>query len=603
MTRVVGFEGILTDDDVISYGAAAIERDGVIVNSITRIEQPREELDENVEAVTFFQKSWEVAHSVDDAELIVVAIRVKDDPWCLELVPASGFGGFLGKKRAKPYVYLLFRDRIAFKQYANETASRVADAILREQWEGVGAYLLIQSALVLAPRDPMLLALRVYLASDKSAARRTADRLLTNDIARSRFTSYLKACEQPSDAMYLLKYEDGDQKIGGFNINTAVEQLDAISRVTTKLRPELRETIPFLVEDDDQLPELRFQRLKAASAELGFGVLGRNLRERVLRYLELEMLARVFRGDVPPSLAKDPLFVTEVRKILAPAGGAVLRHQPIGAPDLEPVSVDLTIESERILAQTTVCVLGFVQGFYREVRRAEVRFANDYAVSVPIEDDGYGNLPVGTEPLRLGEGLFRPAVFAMLRSVYSTNRVKWHVQRMSFLKEEQASSIDTLPSSILPRALFGPGDTIEVAILAKTLRVGSIQFSFFDGGIDDAKEWLRRWSGQAHELELHNADKTESEWYAPPSVPEPNALQRIIVAVAATGAAQIDQIVRRIDEIFDTHVRTNNTWRTIHANADLFTITTQNDEDIVDLSPRGRSWNAALQRYLGERAP
>ena len=72
MTRIIGFEGILDEEDIISYGAAAIELDsGEIVNSITRLMQKRTDFDENVEALTLFTKPWDVDHDVDDAELVV----------------------------------------------------------------------------------------------------------------------------------------------------------------------------------------------------------------------------------------------------------------------------------------------------------------------------------------------------------------------------------------------------------------------------------------------------------------------------------------------------------------------------------------------------
>lgn len=212
MTRIIGFEGILDEEDIISYGAAAIELDsGEIVNSITRLVQKRIDFDENVEALTLFTKPWDVEHNVNDAELVVVAIRSKEEPWYQELLPVGGrLGGFLGRKRAKPFVYLLFRDRLSFKQYADETSWRVANAILAEEWSGDAARSLLHTAQVLAPRDPMLLALRVHLASNKVAARRTADRLLDgmSEAEQAKFDSYLKGCEQPPEALYLLILAD-----------------------------------------------------------------------------------------------------------------------------------------------------------------------------------------------------------------------------------------------------------------------------------------------------------------------------------------------------------------------------------------------------------
>jgi hypothetical protein len=51
----------------------------------------------------------------------------------------------------------------------------------------------------------------------------------------------------------------------------------------------------------------------------------------------------------------------------------------------------------------------------------------------------------------------------------------------------------------------------------------------------------------------------------------------------------------QIDEQFETRVRTNNTWREIRRNADLFNV---NDDDVIAFSPRDASWRIALRKYL-----
>src|SRR6185503_1631130 len=153
MIRVIGYEG-LTGEALITYGAAAVEMtDGRLINSFTRFRQPNENLDES-EALTRFQRPWELDDdSLQEEPLVVLAIR-RDGapPYVEDLYPDTGrIGGYVRTKREKPFVYFLLLDRDAFRLYAEEVAAECAAAVMREDWVGADAIGLIRCVLTLTP--------------------------------------------------------------------------------------------------------------------------------------------------------------------------------------------------------------------------------------------------------------------------------------------------------------------------------------------------------------------------------------------------------------------------------------------------------------------
>ena len=603
MIRIIGFEGTL-GDAIISYGAAAIElEDGTVINSFARLQQQRESIDGS-EALTTFDRPWEFEdESLQEEQLLVIAIKRDGVPsYVAELYPDTGrLGGHIKTKREKPYVFFLLRSRDAFRSYAEETASQVADAVMREALKGPDALGLIRCALTLSPRDPTLLALRVYLSPDQPAVRRTAERLLegADDTARAVFHAVLTACERSTLAstLYIVKYEDGDQKIGGFNLDDAVKQFKAIDSLHDRLAPLIRQSLPLLPEGE-ALPRNRLQHFKAASAEIGFGVLGNNLRERVLRYFELDILAKLLRGEIPPELRHDRNFIADLRSVLSPRGGATLRHRPIGAEELEPVAVDLPEEDDRPVDEKQIRVLGFVQGFYREVKRAEIRISPMHVEAVSICNDGSGLSPAGTEILREGAGLFRPALFALLRRRLASGALRWFLQRMSLLAEETTEMVDTIGSAIVPKALFSPAEELEVSFDGQIVRVGTSQIRVYGHTIESCREWLEAWQRDALEIELRSADSAGSTWVPPLGFADGVGISAMLRILAVLGTepkgVSIDQLVYAINERFNTYVRKNNTWRTVRQSPELFV---EGDDD-VQLTPIGLRWSSALRRYF-----
>jgi hypothetical protein len=599
--RLIGIEGLL-GDAMISYGAAAIELpDGTVINSFTRYHQARENIDSS-EALTTFERPWEFEdESLAEENLVIVAVKRDGVPaYVADLYPDTGrLAGYLKSKRERPFVFFLLRNRAAFRLYAEETAAECADAVMREAWKGSDALGLIRCALTLSPRNPTLLALRVFLSPDLPVVRRTAERLLegADDVVRKSFYSILAACERSiiGTTLYIIKYVDGDQNLGGFNLDDAVKQLNAIDSLHERLEPTIRRSIPFLPEGE-QLPRNRLQHFRAASAEIGFGVLGNNLRERVLRYLELEAFARLLRGEVPPELAHDAGFVSDLKKIVSPASGATLKHQPIGADELEPAVVEIPEEDDRAIDERQFKVLGFVQGFYREVKRAEIRLSTMHVEAVSISDDGFGQTPEGAEMLRSGSGLFQPALFALLRRRLNSGRLRWFLQRMTLLGD-RPEALNTFSSTLVPKGLFAPTSELEATYEGQIVRTGKSQIRIYKHTIEACREWMESWQQDSRENELLAAAEVDSVWMPPPGFADGSgvtATMRVLITLGlAPNGATIDQLVQGINNQFNTHVRQSNTWRTIRQNPDLFI---EGDDNLL-LTPLGARWYHVLRRY------
>jgi hypothetical protein len=207
---------------------------------------------EDSNSITRFRIPWVIDEINEDQELIVLALR--QDPSLWSLVPESGVAGYLHKKREQPSTYFLFRSAELFQMYAAEASSRCANTILEEAVEVDEINTLLKCALTLQPANPTLLALRVHFLVDNPSVRRSAERLLqmSTEQARLQFRQQIAALEQTSQApekCMLLKYENRGG-LGGFNLDDAVDQLNAFHLLQESFEPEVRRKLPFLRESE-----------------------------------------------------------------------------------------------------------------------------------------------------------------------------------------------------------------------------------------------------------------------------------------------------------------------------------------------------------------
>lgn len=591
MTRLLGFEGTM-NGALVSYGAAALAVDDKHVrNAVSGVVVEIEP--HTFDSATKFKTPLDLDADLETAPLVVLAVD-RSSTLTEPLVPDTGrLGGYVATKREKPYWFYVFESRQAFAQYCEEATWNVTDALLDGEVQDDDIQPLIRACLVLAPKDPVLWAMRVHWSPDQDVSRKSAERLLSPE-ARLVMSAYLRALAQPDDVEYVIKYDRGIANTGGLDLKMAIHQLDALHGLHEKLVPELRKRLPFL-GDEGEIPEPRFQTLVAASARLGFGIRGETLRQRVIRYFELDLIAEVVAGKLPTGLAADREFRAELETLLSPPD-TVVQHQPIGASELEPIERDPVAQpSETVVRDETVRVLGFVEGILRRVRRTELRVATNFVITVSMEDDGYGNVPVGVDILKSGHGgMFQPAVFSLIRRLYSSGRATWFLQRMLIVGDGIRCALDGFPSNVIDKALFKTAER-TVSLHGRTLSIEELGGVHVIGeGHQSATSWLVALQSLAAPYELSAAGSTETKWLPPTPIPAATALRRIIHVLGVLGrTARIGELVWGVNEKYGTRVRINNTMRELRAHNEFFEI----DEDEVQLSEAGRRWYLAFAGY------
>lgn len=594
MTRIIGFEGAL-HGALVSYGAAALLLDeGTVKNSVSKAIAP---LDENEALGNFtkFRSPLELDGDFTEFDLIVLAIdrslRVADF-----LVPDTGrLGGYLQQRRDKPYIYYIFQDRRSFQQYCNEATWAITDVILQEGLNQNDVDELIRACLVLSPRDALLLALRVHFSAKPESARRSAERLLSSE-AIPTFREFLAALSQPKDSEYQIKYERGIAGDGGLDLEVAVRQLRALRIVHQKLEPEIRRRLPF-IGDAGQIPELRFQTLRAASAQFGFGVLGQTLRDRVIRYYELQLLAEVVSGKLPSNLIKDITLQDQLTELLAPPDTDV-QHRPIGSPNLEPVERTLQRSAdESPLTEDFVSILGFVEGVARKVQRAELRVSRTHVITVPTDTDGDGKSPLGVEDLRSGQGsLFAPMHFILLRRLFPSGRVSWFLRRLTSVQHGTSFMVNAVPSSVVEKGMCKAASFKLTRDGSRLAAKGVCSLEVIANGFEAASEWLGCYHEQVKAFELEAAIKPDTYWIPPLPFPAPSALRRIVAVLGVReGPIRISELITDLNDRFSVRVRASNTFREIRAHEDLFVW--EGDYVEVGLSEWGRLWFCAMRGY------
>lgn len=168
------------------------------------------------------------------------------------------------------------------------------------------------------------------------------------------------------------------------------------------------------------------------------------------------------------------------------------------------------------------------------------------------------------------------------------------------LLSESPEAADTFGSTIIPKGLFTLPSEVSATYVREIVRAAGSQIRIYGHTIESCREWMEAWQQHIRELELLAAAEPASAWTPPPGLAEGSgisATMRVLITLGyAPNGASIDQVVQGINDRFNTHVRRNNTWRTIRQNPDLFS---EGDED-VQLTPLGVRWFRVLQRYLSQ---
>lgn len=600
--RVIGFEGTMSENAPIAWAAAALSDGKYLINPTTsqRVELAAMVEMEATGALTSIKANIEIDDRYAALPLILVVIRRTHLLSTIALIDTGKAGGLIGRGGTKEFHYYVFKNETSLDMYAREVIALVIKRILYtppagNDNEGSVADLL-RLGLILDHSDPFLNALRVHTAGTRrEAVLKLARSNLRTLEAHSDFDAFLSACEDLS-AEHILKYEKGAAEGGGFNVDVAVTALRSIEALHEEISPGLLRKYPFL----EQPAPPRFAMMRAASAEMHFAtsIEGKPLGDRVGRYLELLMLARVLRGNLPKEIESTRRIEAARAVVIQPAPETTLRLKPVNASDIEQVALAPEKRAD-IERSAPFSVLGYQSGAIKDTARIELHIFPRKRLTISSETDGAGGIPTGVEFLRNeSDFLFKPALITLCREKDNiSGKEALYLQSMQLLDVGAEGEITAIPSSIVKGSylidLSIPVLRPDLDVLA--LSIGNISGLSAPRKLSRAESWLRVYKDLCINLELVEGSNDDSSWLAPATCPEPSSLVRVLVALAELGGrAPVKEITALIAERFDVVVRDNNTRREAIRHPDYLVFDAE-DPKIISQTERGELY---LRAYV-----
>lgn len=584
---VIGLEGHLPVDALVAWGAAAIVRGDVVRNSRSGASIPRDEIERVVADghLSCFD-AIDIDDNHADLPLLAVLVNLRSDYKTLFLVDTGRIGGLVGTGQWEGWQIYVFSGPAAFAGYADTAIQQVLHEVLYGETQSTLASLPpIRGALALAPDNPVLNALRVYLADDRAEmVKRFARASLREPAAQDEFETWLTALSNKTDD-YELKYNDGIAQGGGVDIDAAAALFANLRSLTRPIERVVRDQYRFF----QPIPAPRLHELRAASAELHFvpSVTGRSLGERVARYLTLRLLQQTLDGSPPRALANSPEVRSATARVIRPTPETTLLHKPLG--EKERHAVFYSPESVRQVERSAeLWFLGAISGLERDLT-IELRLFPKLRVVVSAIDNGLGQPPEGVDVIReRGTFLRMPCIFSLVRESDEAGHGRFWLQTMKLLIPGQAGVVSAVPSSVVDGAFVTDvrlevsfdGESVQVSPLGVIPRAG-------DGTLPSVRAFLMAYAKMSMDSELSGASGM-SRWIPPLRPQPPSALGRVVLALDALGGeAHQRDIVLQIHQQFGALVRTNNTRREVINCPDLLEFVAP-DEQVIRLTEKGR---------------
>lgn len=606
---VIGFEGARDDESPVNWGTAAIASEKWILNAATRHRTSRERLDD-LAAEGHITRLPEIPldERFTSKPLVVVELDRTDTTFPFLSADTGRIGG-LATHRAgkKAYVYV-FETPESFDMYAREVASKIARAVLYETaLETAAQTRLVRAGLILAAQHPALNA--IHVANTKGGRQQRAKTIalstLESDSDRATFEDVLDALTDDTDDDYVIKYEDGIAEGGGLDVDKGVLILGSAKSAHVPLVRELLRKHPYLMEP----PPPRFHHMAAASASLHFtaNIEGRPLGERVARKLELRLLERSLRGELPEVAQADRAKVERAVQVLRrPDEQTTVSHVPMGG-EVERLSGEVEQARGRRVRSEPFTVLGYQSGMIRLADEVEIvifpRVGKHHRgrLLVSTRDDGDGEEPLGVLPLQQGrrEILWQPMLVTFMRVVEPGGRERTFLRQVKMLEVGGRGRATALPSSVVDGALLY-GFSFQVRRIGRdrlTFDLGAVK-GLDDATLDGARDWMDSYGALCKTFELQPAGRTTFRYWRPARPPSPTALQRILAVLKKDGPAlHQSELIALINERFGGPVRANNTRREVLENPTLLTF---DPGRVIRLLPAGEEVAAAFERAGGE---
>ena len=598
---VIGIEGFVPPDAVVVWGAAALSDGQRLINSHTHLVAPLAEAQRLREErhLHLFTTGIELRDEHDDLPLVVVMVNRESDKRDYFLADTGRLGGLVAHRHAGGWQQYIFVDSDAFGRYAKDVADAVVSDILYAGTPASeGNREVVRLALILAPGNPALNAVRVYLSeNNNNLVERMARASVRPPTAVSEFELLLRALRSQNDE-YELKYEEGAAAGGGFDVDVAVSTLSAIQLAHRSFKPTLQRQFPFIKE----IPSPRFREMKAASAELHFvsSVAHRPLGDRVARYLSLHFLEETLRGATPENVPQSRDLQQAIHRIAQPSTETRLSQKRLEKVDREEVTYVATprpaVERSDVLK-----VLGIVSGLEQDFM-AELAISPSWRLSVSTVNNGDGDPPIGAEATRGAAFLRKAFVFSIIRENRGDGTERFFLIEMRALGPDVVDEVTAMPSSVVPEAFMTDLRLTVQSPNAETMDVSELG-TFEEvptGTLATGQRFLKAYAERCKAFEL--AEHPFRVSWLPPHDPKTTAVGRALVALNELGGeAFVPDVVATINRLFNTTVRVNNTRREVIRHPDLLEFH-PDDDSVMRLTAQGRSFYSAYVAAGGPTA-
>lgn len=605
MTRVYGFEGTWTDDCYVAWGAAALLLDnGLIRNAYSKLTVPQHIVEgtESQESIARLPDDVEIDDEYALGDVTVVALRRTSRSFLF----TTRKGKQTGEIARRPYgasgmVYYVFSDRASFENYVARVVARVVGHILKEEKKPNSEKLdILYDALVLAPHDPYLHGLRVLAAPDLEATKELAQSSLRTPEDTRAFLQFVDVCTR-DDFVYRLKYDRGIGEGGGLEIKDAKRQFDALETIETKLIPHLRKANPYLPPDTQPAPRVL---LKTGSAELEFSVRvkGESLLQRLARFLEVQRIQEVIRGNVPDALAQDKNFTAALDQLIRPTPETTVTHKPLDKADDEYEDVvPPSYALGKLHEDGPLAILGAPQAASREIKRIDLRLSMSMREAVSLEDSGSGAAPLGSGLFKSrNDFLFRPFVFSVWRRSDGSGRHQFWLQSVKPLDHDQVQLLTAIPSMVNPGGFM---KSLQLPVSLSTqgeVVIGGRQVgTVFPYSLVAWTEFMANFTNWCGRYELEHGLDESVEWIQPTrSVPPPRSV-RLALALQELGIPSSVSRVRatanqRSDK--DGQLSTGLVQKVVDEFPNFFVRDEREDDDYLTLSEQGARLIAIYRR-------
>ena len=594
---VIGMEGFVPPDAVVVWGAAALRDGQTLINSHTRLTAPiaetrRLQLERHLH---LFETAIELRDEHDDLPLIVVMVSRESQQGEHFLADTGRIGGLVDHRHAGGWQFYIFANSDSFGRYAKDVADTIVANVLYSGTPASGTNReLVRLALVLAPSNPALNAVRVFLSeNNNNLVERMARASLRPPASVPEFELLLKALRSQNNE-YELKYDQGAAAGGGFDVDVAVSTLNAIELAHRSFKPTLQRQFPFIRE----IPAPRFREMKAASAELHFvsSLPHRPLGDQVARYLSLYFLQETLRGSTPENVPQSRTLQQAVQRIAQPSADTRLSQKRLEKEDREEITYiaapRTTVERSDILK-----VLGIISGLEQDFM-AELSISPKWRLSVSTNDNGDHGLPIGAEATRGADFLRKLFVLSIIRENKGDGTERFYLTEMRSLDVGATDELTAMPSVIsgafmteLRLTVSRNRDTLSISDLGVFEEIPT-------GTLAASRRFLNAYAASCRSFEL--AEHQIGRSWLPPNNPKITAIGRVLVALNDLGGeAVVSDVVATINGLFNTRVRVNNTRREVIRYRDLLQFH-PDDGSVMRWTAQGRAFHAV---YLAAGGP